>query len=149
MKNRVIGAFGVLAGIGLAPGVLAHTQGGSLGSPAAATDYYTVTCSDDGNGAPLSLAVQVQDLLPAGSALVSVTAKKGNAVTHSTDIGTDGDANPSPVVYLNGGSGVYDLMVSKSRSGAETYTLIFHCMTGTNGTGIHTGTSDPGVRQNQ
>ena len=54
-----------LAGfVALAGGALAHTQDGSLGDPAAATDYYQVSCSDDGSGVPASLVAQVQNRGP-------------------------------------------------------------------------------------
>lgn len=138
----------ILAGLGITPTVFAHSQGGTLGTSASATDYYTVTCSDDGSGPPAALVAQVQDLAPVNAAaLVSVTVNKGNATVHSTDNGTDGDAVASPLVSVSGGAGVYNVYVAKSNTGAETYTLTAHCNTAG---GVHTGTSDPfGVRQNQ
>ncbi len=50
------------------------------------------------------------------------------------------DANPGPLTWVNGGDGDYDLFVVKSQSGVANYTLTYHCMTGLNGSGIHTGT---------
>jgi hypothetical protein len=80
----------------------------------------------------------VLDAAPAAAPLVSVLAQKGSLVASSTDAG---DATPSPLVSLNGGAGVFDLLVYKTAAGDESYTLSFHCMTGPNGTGDHTGTS--------
>ncbi len=125
----------------------AHTQNDSLGAAASATDYYLVTCSDDGNGVPASLIVQVLDLAPVAAPILSVQVRKGAALASSSDA-TDADAVASPFVFVNGGAGVYDVAVDKSASGADSYSLVFHCVTGLNGSGIHTGTEIT-VRQNQ
>lgn len=124
----------------LSASALAHDQTGSLGSAASSVDYYQVTCSDDGNGAPLSMTAQVKDTSPVASPLVSVLVRKSNVAIASTDA-VDGDTTFSPLVYVNGGSGVYDVFVQKSATGTESYTLTYHCMTGSNGTGAHTGTT--------
>jgi hypothetical protein len=131
--------LGLLLLGGLARGAAAHTQSGALGDAAGATDYYQVTCSDDGSGAPASLSMQVLDTSPVAAPLVSVQTRKGLLLANSTDA-TDADAGLSPIVHVNGGAGVYDVLVDKSAAGAETYTLTFHCQTGPNGTGLHTGT---------
>jgi len=47
----------------------------------------------------------------------------------------------SPHVSVNGGAGAYDVLIDKTAAGAESYTLSFHCMTGPDGTGVHTGTA--------
>jgi hypothetical protein len=132
---------------GIARGASAHTQSGSLGDAAASTDLYQVTCSNDGSGAPGSLSMQVLDAAPSAAPLVSVQTRKGTLLANSTDP-VDGDATSSPIVHVNGGAGVYDVLVDKTAAGAETYTLTFHCVTGTNGTGAHTGTEIV-TRQNQ
>ena len=72
----------------------AHTQVGSLGEPASATDFYQITCSDDGNGAPASLALQLLDTAPVAAPLVSVQVQRGSQAATATDAG-DGDATPS------------------------------------------------------
>lgn len=125
---------------------LAHTQDGSLGDAAAATDYYQVTCNDDGSGAPGSLMAQVQHRGPAATP-VAVVVHRGTAATTTVDT-VPGDIVQSPLVYVNGGDGVYNVFVSKGGSGAVNYTLSFHCMTGQNGSGLHTGTIIV-FRQNQ
>ncbi len=135
-RPALLGVFSLI----LAGAAGAHDKTDSLGSAASAVDYYQVTCSDDGNGAPLSLTAQVKDNSPVASPLVSVSVKKGSAATASTDA-VDGDTTYSPLVYVNGGAGVYDVFVLKSATGTENYTLSYHCMTGNNGAGAHTGTT--------
>jgi hypothetical protein len=125
----------------------AHTQNGSLGADASATDFYQVNCSDDGSGTPGSLVLEVLDAAPVAAPLVSVQIRKGSLLTNTTDA-VDGDSSWSPLVFLNGGGGVYDVLVDKSGAGAESYSLDYHCVTGANGGGVHTGTSIQ-VRQNQ
>ena len=92
-------------------------------------------------------ADHVLDTAPAAAPLVAVQGQKGILATNSTDA-TDADATPSPAVVLNGGAGVYDVLVYKTAAGSESYTLTFHCLTGPDGTGDHTGTSLT-TRQNQ
>ena len=131
----------------LARSAFAHTQSGALGDPAGATDYYEVTCLDDGSGAPASLAIEVRDSSPVAAPLVSVQVRRGLLLANTTDA-SDGDTGFSPLVSVNGGGGVYQVLVDKTAAGAENYTLDFHCTTGPDGTGDHTGT-DIVVRQSQ
>lgn len=119
--------------------LLAHTQDGSLGNGAAATDFYQVTCSDDGSGVPASMMFQVQNRGPAPSP-ISVLAFRGNSATSSTDT-IAGDTDVSPLVWVNGGDGVYNVFVIHAADGGDNYTLTYHCMTGPNGGGLHTGTT--------
>ena len=134
----------VVAGAGEAS---AHTQDGSLGDAPESTDYYQVTCSDDGSGPPASLVAQVQNRGPAAASTVSAVVHRGIAATSTSD-STGGDISVSPLVYVNGGDGVYNVFVSKAGGGALNYTLTYHCMTGANGGGLHTGTIIV-FRQNQ
>lgn len=127
--------------------VCAHTQDGSLGDPAAATDYYQVTCSDDGTGVPASLVVQVQNRGPQAASAVTVVTHRGIAASTTVDA-TGGDAVLGPMVSVNGADGVYNVFVAKAGGGAVNYTLTYHCMTGPNGTGLHTGSLIV-FRQNQ
>jgi hypothetical protein len=125
-----------LGSSGMAP---ALTQLGGLGTSAANTDYYQVTCSDDGSGPPTSLVTQVLDAAPLAAPLVSVQTQKGFLATNSTDP-VDDDGAPSPEVWVNGGAGVYDVFVDKTEAGAETYLLTVRCKTGADGGGDDTGT---------
>lgn len=147
MKSAAVAA--VLLAMGAYAGVAsAHTQPGGLGTTAAAVDYYQVTCSDDGSGAPLSLQAQIADNSNNGSKAIALI-QKGNLASNATDA-TEGDgiAAYGPFVFVNGGAGVYNLSVAHTAAAADTYQVQFHCMTGNNGGGVHTGTSIVN-RQNQ
>ena len=132
----------LLAALGHAAPARALAQGGSLANAESDTDFYQVTCSNDGSGAPASLVAQVLDAAPVAAPLVSVqTQKTSPAVATNTTDAVDGDAGASPSVALNGGAGTYDVFVDKSAAGAESYTLTVQCMTGINGGGVPTGTA--------
>jgi hypothetical protein len=145
--GRVAGAALLALVLFAARPSLAHTQNGSLGAAAGATDLYHVTCADDGSGPPGSLRMQVLDASPVAVPSVSVQVNRGSELANTTDP-VDGDTASSPVVWVNGGAGLYEVLVDKSGPGAENYTLTFHCVTGQDGTGLHTGTSIS-TRQNQ
>lgn len=123
---------------------LAHTQNGALGDAPHATDYYQVTCSDDGSGVPKSLVVQVT---ARSAPVTSVLAHRAADAVNSSDL-NGADAPSSPLEFVNGGDGVYNVFVTKAGGGAATYTLLYHCMTELNGTGQHAGTTLV-FRQNQ
>lgn len=143
MRLRTLASLAFAA---IATTALAHTQDGTLGDAAASTDYYQISCSDDGSGVPASMMAQVQHRGPA-TAPVSVVVHRGAAATATVDT-VGGDTTPSPLVFVNGNDGVYNVFVTKAGSGAVNYTLSFHCMTGQNGGGLHTGTTIV-FRQNQ
>jgi len=145
MKARL--ALAAATALALARAADAHTQTGALATAASATDLYQVTCSDDGSGPPQSLLLQVQDTTSSSAPLVGVLGQRGSLTTNTVDP-TSGDANPGPLVYVNGSSGVFNVIVYKMGPGADSYTLTYHCYTGVNGTGIHTGTAIV-VRQSQ
>jgi hypothetical protein len=138
-QDVLAGAMLLAALLHAAP-ALALTQGGSLATAESDTDFYQVTCSNDGSGAPASLVAQVLDEAPVAAPLVSVQTQKTSpaVATNATDA-VDGDAGASPSVALNGGAGTYDVFVDKSAAGAESYTLTVQCMTGINGGGVPTG----------
>lgn len=144
LNLRIIATSSIIVFGAYAVPAAAHTQSGSLGSGTSATDVYSITCSNDGSGAPARIRAQVRDQSPVASPVVSVQVIKGSLGTNSSD-GTDGDTAYSPLVSVNGGSGAYTVLVNKTASGSETYTLQYHCETST---GIHTGTSIV-TRQNQ
>jgi hypothetical protein len=118
----------------------AHEEPGSLAAAASAVDFYQVTCSDDGSGPPQSLILQIQDTTSASAPLVGVQGQRGTLVTNRVDP-ISGDSSPSPLVTVNGTSGVFDVLVYKTGAGADSYTLTYHCYTGLDGTGMHTGTA--------
>ena len=124
----------------LAPAAIAHTQNGSLGADPGATDYYQVTCTDDGSGVPASIVVDIVNQSPGSALPVSALVNKGAVAANTSDT-AGGDGSGSPFVSINGGVGVYNLFVTKPATGAVSYTLTFHCMTGVDGSGEHTGTT--------
>lgn len=130
-KSACASASLVLA-VGHTPIALAHVQGGSLGPAAQATDLYTVTCSTP----TFRLRTRVKDNT-AGSSLVQVQTRKGPIATNTTDP-SGGNTAYSPVVYNNSGNGAYNVLVDKTTTGANSYTLEYHCETAA---GSHTGTS--------
>ncbi len=134
-KNACASASLVLA-VGHTPIALAHVQGGSLGPAAQATDLYTVICSTDSGGVSFRLRTRVKDNT-AGSSLVQVQTRKGSIATNTTDP-SGGNTAYSPVVYNNSGNGAYNVLVDKTTTGANSYTLEYHCETAA---GSHTGTS--------
>lgn len=117
--------------------VFAHDQTGALGKAAGATDYYAVSCFDDGNGAAAYLAFQVIDALPVAAPVVSAQVTKGRLAVNTTDA-IDGDATYSPKVLVKGGNGTYYVSVDKTKAGVENYSFQYHCETSDN---QHTGTS--------
>jgi hypothetical protein len=136
----VRGGVALAVALAWAASASALTQPGSLAAEASAANLYQVTCSDDGSGAPASLAVAVRDDAPSAAPLVNVQIQKGSAASNATDA-ADGDGTFSPAVFVNGGAGVYDVFVGKTAAGAESFTLSFQCTTGAGGTGSPTGTS--------
>ena len=125
----------------------AHEVTGTLGANARAVDYYQVTCSDDGSGAPASLLVQIRDNAPLAAPVLEVLAHKSIAASSVNAAPADPGVF-SPAIAVNGTAGVFNVFVRKTGAAAENYTLSSHCMTGANGTGLHAGT-DVVLRQNQ
>lgn len=142
MKGALITVFlGLMAS--QAGSALAHNQGGSFTTGlAAAVDYYQVTCSDDGNGAPSYLEAQVKDMT-ANTSKVNILIQKGTSCTtnkcaqFSIDT-TDSNTTYSPLVRVTQGAGVYNLFVQHTAAGTDSYDVLVHCKTAT---GVHTGTS--------
>lgn len=142
MKGTLVAVFFGLM-VSQAGSALAHNQGGSFTTGlAAAVDYYQVTCSDDGNGAPSYLEAQVKDMT-ANTSKVNILIQKGTSCTtnkcaqFSIDT-TDSDTTYSPLVRVTQGAGVYNLFVQHTAAGTDSYDVLVHCKTAT---GVHTGTS--------
>jgi hypothetical protein len=137
MKNvsHTLLAVALMAVTGLAS---AHTQSGALGSTTsggAATDIYSVSCYNDGSGAPAKIWYHVKDLAPVLAPVISIQVESGGISSDTVD----GDANYSTAVTVAGTSGNLKVMKSASTvKGSETYVAEFHCQT-SNGT--HTGTN--------
>lgn len=124
--------------------VSAHDQGGSLGTDSSATDYYQVSCFDDGSGIADQLFFEVRGESKSVASPVSAQIIKGDLSMSTTD-NVDGDQTYSPGIAVVGGSGTYFVIVDKSGAGKVNYTFEYHCQTST---GVHTGT-DIAMVQNQ
>lgn len=115
----------------------AHDQSGSLGKINTAIDQYQVHCFDDGTGPNGYLIVAIKDLAPKVAPKLSVQVIRDNTATNTTDA-VDSDASYSPEVNVGGsGDQYYLLTVDKTATGAENYSVEYHCMTSDN---QHTGT---------
>ena len=120
----------------------------TLGAGVGATDYFKVTCSNDGNGDAGHVEVSVKDDT-AGSNALSVVVYKSIKAATATDV-TGANAVYSPIALVaNGVNGVYNVFVHKNVAGARTYDLAAHCNTGTVLGGTHTGTVIAAPTQNQ
>lgn len=109
----------------------------SSGTVAAFTGYALVTCFDNGNGPADHLLASVKDLSrPQDGLLVNLQIIKGNRAISTTDP-ISGDANFSPEVKVHGGNGAYLLLVNKTKAGARSFAVSYHCITANN---RHTGT---------
>lgn len=118
----------------------AHDAGATMdpdGTVAKFTGYALVTCFDDGNGAADHLAVSVKDTSPPVPGLmVNMQVIKGSRAANTTDP-VSGDGLFSPEVIVQGGNGVYQILVNKTNAGTRTFQVSYHCITSTN---AHTGT---------
>ena len=123
-----------------APAVHAHSARATLdaaGNKANFTALARVTCFDDGIGAPAVLYARVRDNSPAvPGLLVNLQLLKGNQALSGTDA-VSGDAGWSEPLQLNGGVGVYTVLLNKTAAGARNFDFEYHCMTAS---GDHTGT---------
>lgn len=101
------------------------------------TDYYQITCSDDGTGVPAYLLIAVRDKT-AGTSVLSATIQKGLLSRQTTDVTGGTDTTYSPMISLYGNAGIYNVIVSKNLYPTRNYDMQYHCMTANN---LHTGTS--------
>jgi hypothetical protein len=100
------------------------------------TGYAQLTCFDEG-GLPDYLEVNIKDLSPpVDNLLVNLQVIKGERAINISDQ-ISGDADPSPTVILQGGGGVYLMLVNKTGPGARSFQISYHCKAAN---GAHTGT---------
>jgi len=107
-----------------------------IGATVGATDYFQVTCSDDGAGPAQRLEIQVNDDT-AGASILSLQVHKGLIARNTTDP-TGANRVYSPLVSVAGNNGVYNVIVNKKTAVARQYDISYHCKTSG---GAHTGTS--------
>lgn len=109
----------------------------AAGNKASFTALARITCFDDGAGAASYLMARVRDNSAALPGMaVSIQLLKGSIATSVTDT-VSGNADYSAYAVLNGGNGVYTLLLNKTLAGARSFDLEWHCMTAGND---HTGT---------
>ncbi|MBS0588738.1 MAG: hypothetical protein JSS37_12525 [Proteobacteria bacterium] len=115
---------------------VAHDAGATMdpnGTVPAFTGYALVTCS----GGSDNLVASIKDTSPPqDNLLVNLQIIKGNHAINTTDP-VSGDGNFSPEVRVHGGDGVYQLLVNKTKAGARSFIVSYHCMTIS---GVHTET---------
>lgn len=120
--------------------VYAHGGGAVMdeaGTKASFTALARITCFDDGAGPAQFLVARIRDNSSAlQGMLVSLQLLKGTRATSVTDL-ISGDADYSAFATLSGGNGTYQLIINKSKAGARSFDLEWHCLTATN---AHTGT---------
>ena len=116
----------------------AHDKNEALGTAAAATDMYQITCFDDGDGGGASehLYLQIRGSANVGGLKVSAQVFKDGTAFNTTDA-SSGHPGYSQGITLKGGDGNYILTVDKSAAGAAIYDVVYHCESKT---GSHTGT---------
>ena len=138
--DKIIRVVFFLTVLGYAGLISAHDAGATMdpdGNVASFTGYALVTCFDDGNGSADHLVASVRDTSPPqANLLVNLQIIKGNSAISTTDF-VSGDTNSSPEVSVQGGNGVYLLLVNKTGAGARSFLVSYHCMTANN---VHTGT---------
>jgi len=129
--------------LGCSPALYAHSGGNLLDDDTTNSAMADVTCFDDGNGEPSTLVAQTKDgSEPKAGLLLSLQLIKGNQVVSITD-SVSGDADYSPLIQIDGGKGVYKMILTKTAPGQRAFELVWHCLTAK---GVHTGT-DIVVRQ--
>ncbi|RIZ66332.1 MAG: hypothetical protein D0531_05070 [Methylococcales bacterium] len=111
----------------------------ATGTNANATDLGQVNC--DASSDRLYAMIQDQSA-PVSGLLLSLHIFSGIRMTTSTD-SISGDANPSPIIYLNGGQGPYYISATKTAAGARLFTVTFQCASSNN---TLTGTSVIGIQ---
>jgi hypothetical protein len=141
IRKSLLVAGSFLVAMGQAGAVSAHNQGGSFTTGrAAAVGFYRVTCFNDGSGPPDHLFFEVKDLT-ANTAKVSVLVQRGTSCSprcaKSITDTDDTDDQYSPSVRVKQGGGVYNMFVSHTAAGSDSYDVQYHCQTST---GVHTGT---------
>lgn len=148
MKNRTFILKAVIFGFLLSGSgsLLAHDQGGALGSSPFATQSWLITCFDDGNGVGSDLYFDVKASTPSRKFGVTATVSKNGAKSSTTDR-KSGDKIRSPGASLSGGDGEYLMTLSKAKprenqpdsilKGTVVYGFTYHCESAS---GAHTGT---------
>lgn len=137
--QRAVATTFAMITLGFASVSGAHEAGATMdpnGTTASFTGYALVTCIDD-VGVTDRLVASIKDTSPPqDNLLVSLQIIKGFFADSTTDP-VSGDGNFSPEARVQGGSGVYQILVNKTIAGARSFIVSYHCMTADN---VHTAT---------
>ncbi len=142
MKKNILAAL-VACSVGYVGVSSAHDAGAILdadGTIRSFTGLASVSCIDDGSGAPDHLAVSIRDNSPPVPGLMvnlQVVSSRGNKAISITDT-VSGDADFSPFILVHDGAGPYRVIVNKTDVGPRDFDLQYHCRTAND---VHTGTS--------
>lgn len=137
--QRTVATIFAMITLGYVSVSVAHDAGATMdpdGTTASFTGYALVTCIDD-VGVTDRLVASIKDTSPPqDNLLVSLQIIKGSRAASTTDP-VSGDGNFSPEARVQGGSGVYQILVNKTIAGARSFIVSYHCMTADN---VHTAT---------
>ena len=132
--QRAVATTFAMITLGFASVSGAHEAGATMdpnGTVASFTGYALVTCIDD-IGVTDRLVASIKDTSPPqDNLLVSLQIIKGSRAASTTDP-VSGDGNFSPEARVQGGSGVYQILVNKTIAGARSFIVSYHCMTASN-----------------
>ncbi|HRQ04661.1 MAG TPA: hypothetical protein PK580_01725 [Nitrosomonas halophila] len=134
---RILQTAVLVSGMSLAGMVHAHNIAGPI-DPAGNVPSFTVvalvTCFDESND---KLVANIKDLSPAVDGMfVNLTLFKGGNAISATDP-IPGDQGSSPTITLRGGSGLYYMIINKTKAGTRNVAVDYHCLTEN---GVHTDT---------
>ncbi|ASF46176.1 hypothetical protein [Methylovulum psychrotolerans] len=116
---------------------MAASLNGALGNASSATDYYRITCGTNSFGDTYKLNVALADVAPVAAPIISIQVIKG-ALGKNTYDTNDGDTVYSSAAIVQGGNGIYQVIIDKTSAGVENYTLKYNCQ---NSAGATTDTS--------
>ena len=138
--QRFLQVIAMMTAAGYAASSSAH-GGGAIMDPTGISPTFTglaqITCSSEGNEPTDHLLARIRDnSAPIPGLLVNLQIYKGNKAISITDT-LSGDAEFSPYILLQGGNGVYYIMVNKTNAGERAFDLEWHC---TAASGTHTPT---------
>ena len=125
MKRRTVRTLLFTAAMLIAAGraviAEAHDVSDFLGAAAGAVDYAQVTCGPNTH----HLFFQIDDVTTVDGIQMSVVVHKGNAAASAT--APDGGTSPSNMLVGSPGPGVYNVFITKTKSGSPNYHLLYHC----------------------
>lgn len=114
ISNQVIGAQST----GYVPTGASQISATRLSSPATAVKRYSVTCYDDGSGAPVLMRARVQGQTSTAGFLVKITVEKDGVTKESINPKNGKGLNFSPYAAVSQGPGNYTITISKVKKKA-------------------------------